>query len=146
MISRASEASGTRMNDMSSPHELDIFETRDQFAVRVSPGVVEALFQLPNRLFSQDVLDLLGVLMHVIGGDMGGIGQVKLPQAMISNDLARTLPTFGSEKCRVAIAGESHVLMTSECVDRAVSFFQCLAPSLRQLAGADLVGFKFLIF
>ena len=146
MISRASKAGGTRMNGMPTSRKLDIFKTRDEFAVRVVPSVVEPLFQLPHRLFSKDVLDLLGVLMHVIGGHMRCVGQIKLPQTMISDDLARTLPAFGSEKCRVAIAGQSEILVTAQSVELAVSFFQGLAASLRQLAGAHLVGFEFLIF
>ena len=134
------------MKGMSRPRNLDVFKTGDESAVRIAPGVVKALFQSPHRLFSKDVFDFLGVLMHVIGGNMCCVGQIKLPESMVSNDLARTLPAFGGEKCRVAIAGQSHILMTAQSVELAVSFFQGLAASLRQFARAHLVGFKFLIF
>ena len=134
------------MKDVSSPRNLDILKTGDESAVRIAPGVVKALFQLPHRLFSEDVLDFLGVLMHVIGGNMCCVGQVKLPETMVSNDLARTLPAFGGEKCRVAIAGQGDILVTAQSVELAMSFFQGLAASLRQFARAHLVGFEFLIF
>ena len=120
---RASEPSGTRMKNMSSRRKLDIFKTGNESAVRVAPGVVEALLQFPHRLFSKEVLNLLSVLMHVIGGNMGRVGQIELPEAVISDDLAGTLPAAGSEKCRVAIAGQGHILVTAQGVELTVSFF-----------------------
>ncbi len=104
MVRRASKAGRTGLNGMPSGCKLDVFQAGDQPAMRIAPGVIEPLFKQANRLFPQDVLDSLGIFMDVISCDMRGVRQIELPQTVIPDDLAGTLPTLGSEDRRAAIA------------------------------------------
>src|ERR1700752_1725223 len=83
MVRRASKAGRTGLNGMPSGCKLDVFQAGDQPAMRIAPGVIEPLFKLANRLFPQNVLNFLGVFMHVISCDVCGVGQIELPQTVI---------------------------------------------------------------
>ena len=54
-------------------------------------------FQLADGFVSEHVLNFFRVIMHMVGGDPGGVGEVKLPHAMVANDFARALPAGGGE-------------------------------------------------
>ena len=56
--------------------------------MRVGVDPRQSPLQLPDRRFAQHMLDLFGVVVDVIGRDLGGVGQVELPQPVIPDDRA----------------------------------------------------------
>ena len=65
---------------------------RDRFAVRIKLGEIKMLLKLANDAGFQDMLYLLCILMHMVFGIVGFIGQIELPQTVITHKFHRPLP------------------------------------------------------
>ena len=69
----------------------------------IARGVVEQALEFAHHIVAKDVLDFLGVIVHVVRRDVGGVGQVKLPEPMVADDRAGQLPTAWCEQDFVAL-------------------------------------------
>lgn len=70
--------------------------------MRILLGELKPALEFAHGFSSEDMLDFIGVFMHVIGRELDGVGQVEFPQAMVANDLAGALPSGRGEKHDVA--------------------------------------------
>jgi len=61
--------------------------------VRILYRVSQPLLDSLNDIFSNQMFDLLGIVMHVIALVLSCVGQVELPKAVVANDLAGAMPT-----------------------------------------------------
>ena len=52
---------------------------------------------MTHDFFTQNMLDLFGILMNVIGGIARLVGQVEFPKAVVTNNLTGSFPTGGSK-------------------------------------------------
>ena len=68
--------------------------------IGVDPG--QAPLEFSDCRFAQHVLDLLGVVMHVVWRDLGGMREVQLPQSMVPDNGTGSLP---SGRCQSDITG-----------------------------------------
>ena len=68
----------------------------------ISACVVKGALDLADNLLAKYVLDDLGVVMDMVRGDLGLVGEVELPKAVVADDLAGTLPACRSEVNAVA--------------------------------------------
>ena len=60
--------------------------------MRVADRVFESFFEASDEVFAEMVLDVFGVVMDMVGWVMGGIGEIELPETVIANDLAGSVP------------------------------------------------------
>ena len=88
----------------SSPDDrINILQPWNQSPVRIFLRELEAPLELTDGFSAEDVLDFVGIFMHVIGGELDGVRQIKFPQAMVADDLTGALPTGGREEEDVAL-------------------------------------------
>ena len=58
---------------------MNVCKARDGPAVRVAGRVIEHPLKLAHDIISEHVLDLLSIVVHVVGSNVGLVGQVQLP-------------------------------------------------------------------
>ena len=72
-------------------------------AVGVDAGVIKGTLKRTHDFLTQHVLNLLGVIVHMVGRNLGLIGKVQLPEAVIANNLTGALPALGRKMHLIAI-------------------------------------------
>ena len=82
---------------------LQIGKAGDGPAVRVDAGVVEGALKRAHDFLTQHVLNLLGVIVHMVGRNLGLIGKVQFPETVIADNLAGALPALGRKMHLVAV-------------------------------------------
>src|SRR5687767_14882114 len=75
---------------------------RNGFAVRVASCVIESFLELPDNVLTEDMFNFFGVLVHVVRGDLGRIGEIKLPEAVVADDGGGALHACRGEEHKVA--------------------------------------------
>ena len=58
---------------------MNVCKARDGPAVRVACRVIEHPLKLAHDVITEHVLDLLSIVVHVVGSNVGLIGQVQFP-------------------------------------------------------------------
>jgi hypothetical protein len=110
----------------------------DGFAVRICVGKLQSAFERADNILTQDMLDMFGVVMHMVRRDLCGMCEVQFPQTVISDDGTGAFPTCGSQGEAVVLDGCE--VMTDKCPDIRLDFFKSSSPSFSQLAQGDAVS------
>ena len=70
--------------------------------MRIGGRVLQPTFQLTHHFITEHMLDLLGVFVDVVRGDLRGVGQIQFPEPVIPHNGAGELPARGREENQVA--------------------------------------------
>lgn len=70
---------------------MNVCKAGDGPAVRVAGRVIEHPLKLAHDIIPEHVLDLLSIVVHMVGRNVGLVGQIELPKAMVADDRARKL-------------------------------------------------------
>src|SRR5687768_16062149 len=109
-------------------NRIDVFESRDQSPVRIFRRELEAPLDLADSFGAEDMLDFVGIFMHVVGREMDGVRQIKFPQAMVADDLTGALPTGGREEEDVALFVGGDETVARQLHALGARIFDALAP------------------
>jgi hypothetical protein len=111
--------------------------TGDGFSVRICLREVEAAFELAHGILAEDMLDLFGVVVNVVGTVLHDVREVELPEAMISHDGTGFAPAFGGEVEHAAVVGEGGELLAEEFIGLEADLLQGLASGLGEIEQGD---------
>ena len=120
----------------------EIGQAGNGLAVGIGGGVVEGALELAHGFLAKHVLDFLGIVVDVVGCDLGLVGEVELPEAVIADNLTRTLPALGREVNGIARIVGSGELMAEERARLVADFVDSLAATLGQFAQGDAFAVK----
>jgi len=90
---------------------MNITGAGNRFTVGVFCRVIQTPFQFTHHGFTENVLNLFRIFVHVIRCDVGRVGQIQFPQPVIPHDLSRPLATFRSEINRIPINRSQAVVL-----------------------------------
>jgi len=82
---------------------MNVYKAGDGSAVRVVGRVIEHPLKLAHDIIPEHVLDLLSIVVHVVGRNVGLVSQIKLPKAMVADDRAGQLPAAWRKQNLVAL-------------------------------------------
>ena len=55
---------------------MNLRKTGDDFSVGIARGVFEHALEFAHHFVSENVLNFLGIIVHVIRSDVGGVGKI----------------------------------------------------------------------
>lgn len=108
----------------------------------IASGIVQTFLKLTNGVFAKNMLNFLGVFVDVIRCDVGRIGEIQLPETVITYDLTGALPTGRGEGH--GIAEEGHESGASNRGELPLDIFEGLAAAFRQLAKTHMLAAEFI--
>src|SRR6185503_10241977 len=120
----------------------DVRGGRNAFAMRIFGDVREVAFQLADGFFTEDVLDLFGVLVDVVGGNLGGVGEIQFPEPVIADDRTGKLPAGRREKDHVAFLVQRDEAMAAQILGLPFDVLDGFAPALAQFTQRDTFTFE----
>ena len=90
---------------------LQIGKAGDGPTVRVDAGVIKGTLKRAHDFLTQHVLNLLGVIVHMVGRNLGFVGKVQLPEAVIADNLTGALPAIGRKVHLVSLLMQGGQMM-----------------------------------
>ena len=121
---------------------LKIGKARDGPAVGIDAGVVKGALKRAHDFLTQHVLNVLGVIVHVVRRNLGLVGEVQLPEAVIANNLTGALPALGRKMHLIAILMQCGEIMPRQFGRKAAGIFFRLIPAFSQLAQGNALALK----